>query len=50
LHLIKRLVKSEGNSIADRMREEAVALAAQVTSVEGIEAISALIEKRKPIF
>lgn len=50
LHLIKRLVKSEGASISVRMREEAEALAAQVTSAEGVEAISALIEKRKPIF
>lgn len=50
LRLIKRLVKSETSSVAARMAEESVALAAQVASAEGQEAIGALIEKRRPNF
>jgi enoyl-CoA hydratase/carnithine racemase len=50
LQQIKRLVTSGTISIADRMREENAALAVQITSPEGKEAIAALIEKRPPNF
>jgi enoyl-CoA hydratase/carnithine racemase len=50
LQQIKRLVTSKTTSVDDRMREENAALAAQITSPEGQEAIAALIEKRSPNF
>lgn len=50
LQAIKRLVKSGTADIGARMTEENTALAAQITSPEGVEAISALIEKRPPVF
>jgi enoyl-CoA hydratase/carnithine racemase len=50
LQQIKRLVTSRTTSVDDRMREENAALAAQITSPEGQEAIAALIEKRSPNF
>ena len=50
LTAIKRLVKSPTTNIPDRMREENAALAERIVSAEGKEAITALIEKRKPNF
>lgn len=48
LREIKRLVKSETLALADRMREERVALGARIVSPEGKEAIAAFVEKRAP--
>jgi enoyl-CoA hydratase/carnithine racemase len=50
LRAIKRLVKSDTMTIQGRMDEENAALAERIVSPEGKEAVTALIEKRAPVF
>jgi enoyl-CoA hydratase/carnithine racemase len=50
LHLLKRLVVGDADVVLTRIKEEGVALGAQLASQEGKEAVAALIEKRPPIF
>lgn len=50
LRLLKRLVAEDRDVILARMKEENIALGAQLASQEGKEAVAALIEKRPPNF
>jgi enoyl-CoA hydratase/carnithine racemase len=50
LRLLKRLVVEDADVILTRMKEENIALGAQLASHEGMEAVAALIEKRPPNF
>jgi enoyl-CoA hydratase/carnithine racemase len=47
---IKRLVRPTSAGVLERMAAENAALAGQIVSAEGVEAITALIEKRPPVF